>query len=101
MKWLTAMTLATQMASAAVGVTANAQAAPALTPQQKQELSAYNFKGAETALEAQANQPERKQGALTPIPPLKVPPITSRGSLAQPSPTGASADKGRSEEHTS
>jgi len=64
MKWLTAMMLATQMASAAVGVTANAQAAPH-SPQQKQELSTYNFKGAETALEAQANQPERKQGALT------------------------------------
>ena len=58
MKWLTAMTMATQIASAAVGVTANAQAAPALTPQQKQELSTYNFKGAETALEAQANQPD-------------------------------------------
>jgi hypothetical protein len=61
MKWLAAL-MATQIASAAVGVTANAQAAPALTPQQKQELSTYNFKGAETALEAQANQPERKQG---------------------------------------
>jgi type IV secretion system protein VirB9 len=94
MKWLTALTMATQIASAAVGVTANAQAAPVLTPQQKQELSTYNFKGAETALEAQANQPTQKQGALTPIPPLKVPPITSRGSLAQPSPAGASADKG-------
>ena len=58
MKWLTALTMATQIASAAVGVTANAQAAPALTPQQKQELSTYNFKGAETALEAQANQPD-------------------------------------------
>ena len=60
MKWLTALTMATQIASAAVGVTANAQAAPAPTPQQRQELSTYNFKGAETALEAQSNQPERK-----------------------------------------
>ena len=94
MKWLTALTMATQIASAAVSVTANAQAAPALTPQQKQELSTYNFKGAETALEAQANQPERKQGALTPIPPLKVPPITSRGSLAQPLSAEAPAGEG-------
>ena len=94
MKWLTALTMATQIASAAVGVTANAQVSPALTPQQKQELSTYNFKGAETALEAQANQPTQKQGALTPIPPLKVPPITSRGSLAQPLFAGAAADKG-------
>ncbi len=53
--------------------------APALTPQQKQELSTYNFKGAEAALEAQANQPAPKPSPLTPIPPLKVPPITSRG----------------------
>ena len=80
MKWLTAMTMATQIASAAVGVTANAQTAPALTPQQKQELSTYNFKGAEAALEAQANQPAPKPSPLTPIPPLKVPPITSRVS---------------------
>ena len=35
MKWLAAMTMATQIASAAVGVTASAQTAPALTPQQK------------------------------------------------------------------
>ena len=70
--------MATQIASAAVGVTANAQAAPALTPQQKQELSTYNFKGAESALEAQDNQPASKPSPLTPIPPLKVPPITSR-----------------------
>ena len=57
MKWLAAMTMATQIASAAVGVTASAQTAPALTPQQKQELSTYDFKGAEAALEAQDNQP--------------------------------------------
>ena len=81
MKWLAAMIMATQIASAAVGVTASAQTAPALTPQQKQELSTYNFKGAEAALEAQANQPAPKPSPLTPIPPLKVPPIVSRNVL--------------------
>ena len=57
MKWLAAMTMATQLAIAAVGVTASAQTAPALTPQQKQELSTYNFKGAEAALETQDRLP--------------------------------------------
>jgi len=99
MKWLAAMTMATQIASAAVGVTASAQTAPALTPQQKQELSTYDFKGAEAALEAQDNQPASKSSALTPIPPLKVPPIVSRNVPAQnastqSSPAGAPADKG-------
>ncbi len=99
MKWLTAMIMATQLAIAAVGVTASAQTAPALTPQQKQELSTYNFKGAEAALEAQANQPAPKPSPLTPIPPLKVPPIVSRtvpaqNPSAQSSTAGAPADKG-------
>jgi type IV secretion system protein VirB9 len=99
MKWLAAMTMATQIASAAVGVTASAQTAPALTPQQKQELSTYDFKGAESALEAQDNQPTSKPSPLTPIPPLKVPPIVSRNvpaqnASAQSSPAGAPADKG-------
>jgi type IV secretion system protein VirB9 len=77
-----------------VGVTASAQTAPALTSQQKQELSTYNFKGAEAALEAQDIQPASKPSPLTPIPPLKVPPITSRSLPAQSSPAGAPADKG-------
>ena len=99
MKWLAAMTMATQIASAAVGVTASAQTAPALTPQQKQELSTYDFKGAESALEAQDNQSTSKPSPLTPIPPLKVPPIVSRNvpaqnASAQSSPAGAPADKG-------
>ena len=47
MKWLAATMMAAQIASAAAGATAAAQSAPALTPQQKQELSTYNFKGAE------------------------------------------------------
>ena len=94
MKWLAAIMMATEIASAAVGVAACAQTAPALTPQQKQELSTYNFKGAEAALEAQDIQPASKPSALTPIPPLKVPPITSRSLPAQSSPAGVPADKG-------
>jgi type IV secretion system protein VirB9 len=95
MKMLAAMMMAAQFASAvAIG-----QSAPALTPQQKQELSTYNFKGASAALEAQANQPVSKPSPLAPIPPLKVPPITNRNvpaqnASAQSSPVGAPADKG-------
>jgi type IV secretion system protein VirB9 len=90
MKWLAATLMAAQIASAAAG----AQSAPALTPQQKQELSTYNFKGAESVLEAQDSQPTSKASPLTPIPPLKVPPITSSSPVAQPLPGGAAADKG-------
>jgi type IV secretion system protein VirB9 len=90
MKWLAATMMAAQIASAAAG----AQSAPALTPQQKQELSTYDFKGAAAALEAQANQPAPKPSPLTPIPPLKVPLIVSRDIPAQSSPAGAPPDKG-------
>jgi hypothetical protein len=45
MKWLAAIMMATQIASAAVGVTASAQML-LRSPQQKQELSTYDFKGA-------------------------------------------------------
>jgi len=90
MKWLAAMIVATQIASAAAG----AQSAPAFTPQQKQELSTYDFKGAGAALEAQTNAPASKPTPLAPIPPLKVPPITSRSLPAQSSPAGAPAGKG-------
>jgi len=94
MKWLVVMMMATQIACAAVGVTASAQSAPALTSQQKQELSTYNFKGAEAALEAQDIQPASKPSPLAPIPPLKVPPVVSRNPVTQPSPTNTQADKG-------
>ena len=90
MKWLAATLMAVQIASAAAG----AQSAPALTPQQKQELSTYDFKGAESALEAQNSQPTSKASPLTPIPLLKVPPITGRSPVAQPLPGGAAAGKG-------
>jgi type IV secretion system protein VirB9 len=94
MKWLAAIMMATEIASAVVGVTASAQTAPALTPQQKQELSTYNFKGAEATLEAQDNQPTPKPRPLTPIPPLKVPPVVSRNPVTQPSQANIPADKG-------
>src|ERR1700679_3391594 len=94
MKWLAAMTMATQIASASVGVKGSAQTAPALTPQQKQELSTYDFKGAETALKAQDDQPAPKPSPRSPIPPLKVPPIASRSLPAQSSPAGSPAAKG-------
>lgn len=95
MKWLAATLMAVQIASAAAG----AQSVPALTPQQKQELSTYNFKGAESALEAQNNQPMSKAGPLTPIAPLKVPPVVSlnaaaQNASAQSSPAGGPAAKG-------
>ncbi len=73
---------------------AGAQSASPLAPQQKRDLSGYNFKGAETALEAQSNQPTKKQESLTPIPPLKVPPIVSSIPPAQPPKSSGSPEKG-------
>jgi type IV secretion system protein VirB9 len=71
-----------------------AQNATPLTPQQKQDLTGYNFKGAETALQAQSNQPAAKQQSLTPIPALKVPPIVSSIPPGQASQSTASTEKG-------
>ena len=79
---------------ALTGAAAGAQIASQLTPQQKQDLSGYNFKGAESALQAQANQPAAKQQSLTPIPPLKVPPIVSTVAAGQSSQPAASTEKG-------
>ena len=79
---------------ALTGAAAGAQSASQLTPQQKQDLSGYNFKGAETALQAQSNQPAAKQQSLTPIPPLKVPPIVSSVAAGQSSQSAASTEKG-------
>jgi type IV secretion system protein VirB9 len=73
---------------------AQAQSTAQLTPQQKQDLSGYNFKGAEFALQAQSNQPEAKQQSLTPIPALKVPPIVSSIPDGQASQSTASTEKG-------
>lgn len=84
------ITVVLALASAA----ASAQSASQLTPQQKQDLSGYNFKGAETALQAQSNQPAVKQQSLTPIPPLKVPPIVSSVGAGQSSESAAAMEKG-------
>jgi opacity protein-like surface antigen len=73
---------------------AQAQSTAQLTPQQKQDLSGYNFKGAETALQAQTNQSAPKQESLTPIPTLKVPPIVSSVAAGQSSQPPASTEKG-------
>ena len=94
MIWFAAMMMAAQATSAGAGATGAPQPAPALTAQQKQELSAYNFKGAGAALNAQVNQPVQKPSALTPIPPLQVPPIISRNPSGQSPAPGAPADKG-------
>jgi type IV secretion system protein VirB9 len=85
MKWFVTIAVVIALTSAAAG----AQNAPALTPQQKQDLSGYNFKNAEAALETQSNQPATKQESLVPFPPLKVPPIVSSvaGSQAPKSTT--------------
>jgi type IV secretion system protein VirB9 len=95
MNWLAAMMMTAQMASAAAGVTVGAQSAPALSAQQKLELSTYNFKGAETALDAQANQPVPKPTSLTtPVPPLKIPATSIRKPSSASSSAGVSANKG-------
>jgi type IV secretion system protein VirB9 len=73
---------------------AQAQSTAQLTPQQKQDLSGYNFKGAETALQAQSNQPAAKQQSLTPIPPLKVPPIVGSVAAGQSFQSAAPTEKG-------
>jgi type IV secretion system protein VirB9 len=78
------------LASAAAG----AQTASQLTPQQKQDLSGYNFKGAETALEAQSNQPATKQDLRTPIPLLKVPPLVTAVTPAESLKSATPAEKG-------
>jgi type IV secretion system protein VirB9 len=94
MNWFAAMMIAAQATSGAAGATAPAQSAPALTAQQKQEMSTYNFKGAGAALNAQANQSVPKPSSLTPIPPLQVPPLASRNTIGQSSSAGAPPDKG-------
>ena len=73
---------------------AQAQSTAQLTPQQKQDLSGYNFKGAETALEAQSNQPAKKQDLRTAIPPLKVPPLVSAVTPAESLKSATPAEKG-------
>lgn len=78
---------------------AQAQNSSPLTPQQKQDLSGYNFKGAESALQAQSNQAVSKRESLTPIPPLSVPkisvpPIVTSGTPVRSPKSPALAEKG-------
>src|ERR1700690_4430225 len=88
---------ALMMAAQAGGTTGVSQSSPAVTAQQKQELSNYNFKGAVAALNSQANQAAPKPGPSTPIPPLQVPPMTSQRPIVQSSPSGWTASEKGSE----
>ena len=91
MIWIAALMMAAQTAAA----TGASQSSPAVTAQQKQELSNYNFKAAAAALNAQTNQAVPKLSPSTPIPPLQVPPATSQRPSAQSSPDGVTpAEKG-------
>ena len=92
MIWIAALMMAAQTAAATTGAS---QSSPAVTAQQKQELSNYNFKAAAAALNAQTNQAVPKPGPSTPIPPLQVPPVTRQRPTVQSSPDGATpAEKG-------
>src|SRR3984957_1746585 len=85
------------MAAQAGGATGVSQSSPAVTSQQKQQLSNYNFKGAVAALNAQTNQAAPKPSPSTPIPPLQVPPLTNQRPIAQSSPAGGTAAEKGSE----
>jgi len=84
MIWIAALMIAAQ-AGAATGAS---QSSPAVTAQQKQELSNYNFKAAAAALNAQTNQGTPKPSSSTPIPPLQVPPVTGQKPTVQSTPDG-------------
>jgi len=91
MIWIAALMMAAQTAAA----TGASQSSPAVTAQQKQELSNYNFKAAAAALNAQTNQAVPKPSPSTPIPPLQVPPVTGQRPTVQSSPDGVTpAEKG-------
>ena len=91
MIWIAALMMAAQTAAA----TGASQSSPAVTAQQKQELSNYNFKAAAAALNGQTNQTVPKPSPSTPIPPLQVPPVTGQRPAMQPSPDGVTpAEKG-------
>ena len=93
MIWIAALMMAAQ----AAGVMGVSQPSPAVTAQQKQELSNYNFKAAAAALNAQTNQAVPKPSPSTPIPPLQVPPLTSQRLIVQSSPAGGTAAEKGSE----
>jgi type IV secretion system protein VirB9 len=85
MIWIAALMMAAQAAAA----TGGSQPSPAVTAQQKQELSNYKFKAAAAALNAQANQAVPKPSPLTAIPPLQLPPVTSQGPTVMPAEKGS------------
>ena len=76
MIWTAMILLAAQTA----GVPQSPQ--QSLTVQQKQALSQYNFQGATAAFQSQNSKTVKGQNALTPIPPLQVPPIVTRTPAA-------------------
>ena len=91
MIWIAALMMAAQTAAA----TGASQSSPAVTAQQKQELSNHNFKAAAAALNAQTSQTIPKPSPLAPIPPLQVPPVTGQRPTVQSSPDGVTpAEKG-------
>jgi len=91
MIWIAALMMAAQTAAA----TGASQSSPAVTAQQKQELSNYNFKAAAAALNAQTSQTVPKPSPSAPIPPLQVPPVTGQRPTVQSSPAGVTpAEKG-------
>jgi type IV secretion system protein TrbG len=96
MIWIAALMMAAQ----AVGATGTEVSKPAqdVTAQQRQELSKYNFKAASAALNSQTNQSAPKPSPLTPIPPLQLPPVTSRSSIVQSSAPAAAGEAGRGSE---
>ena len=85
------------MAAQAGGATGVSQSSPAITAQQKQELSNYNFKDAAAALKSQTNQAVPKSSPSTPIPPLQVPPLASQRPVVLSSPAGGTASEKGSE----
>src|ERR1700677_1781928 len=93
MIWIAALMMAAQAGTA----TGASQSSPAVTAQQKQELSNYNFKAAAAALNLQANQAVPKPSPSTPIPPLQGPPLASQRPIVQSSPAGGTAAEKGSE----
>src|ERR1700734_200950 len=90
MIWIAALMMAAQTAA----TTGASQSSPAVTAQQKQELSNYNFKAAAAALNAQTNQAVPKPSPSTPIPPVQVPPLANQRPVVSSPAGGTAAEKG-------
>jgi type IV secretion system protein VirB9 len=90
MIWIVALMMAAQ----AGGATGGSQPSPAVTAQEKQELSNYKFKAAAAALNAQTNQSAPKPNPSTPIPPLQVPSVTNQGPIVPSADGGTATEKG-------